>query len=61
MPKNYPNNLKNTNNKKRNKNDAEIAKFKLLYKECPIVQVETLHEDDDSGLYRVVFEKKQSQ
>ncbi len=47
----------NTNNSSSNQNYTEIANYKLQYKQRPIVKVEKLHEDDDSGLYKVELGK----
>ncbi len=57
MPRKNKNNPSNTNIKCKKDNNDEIANFKLLYKELPIENVETLHQDNDSGLYIVTFKK----
>ena len=56
MPKKNKNTT-DTNNSSTNQNYTEIANYKLQYKQRPIVKVETLHEDDDSGLYKVELGK----
>ncbi len=57
MAKNNNINPNTTNNSSTNQNYTEIANYKLQYKQRPIVKVETLHEDDDSGLYKVELGK----
>ena len=57
MPKKNNNTTNTTKNSSSNQNYTEIANYKLQYKQRPIVKVETLHEDDDAGLYKVELGK----